>query len=147
MVHRRFMPLLGILVLIGALNGASALASRHATLQVRHTRVGPILVDGQGYTLYSFTKDGRNRDVCAAIASCLRVWPALVSSHPSAGPGVKRRLMGTIEVAGVGRQVTYAGHPLYTFIDDSRAAETDNLNKFQSGGYWPGIAPSGRAIR
>jgi hypothetical protein len=47
----------------------------------------------------------------------------------------------------VGRQVTYAGHPLYSYVGDNRPAETDNINIFQSHGYWPAIAPSGRAVK
>jgi Secreted repeat of unknown function len=47
----------------------------------------------------------------------------------------------------VGRQVTYAGHPLYSYVGDNRPAETDNINIFQSQGYWPAIAPSGRAVK
>jgi predicted lipoprotein with Yx(FWY)xxD motif len=108
---------------------------------------GTILLDSQGYTLHTFTKDTRNRDDCASLAGCLYVWPALVSGKPTEGPGVKRRLVGTIAVRGVGRQVTYAGHPLYSYVGDSRPAETDNINIFQSQGYWPAIAPWGRAVK
>lgn len=100
-------------------------------------RAHTILVDGEGYTLYTFTKDTRNRDDCASLAGCLYVWPALVSGKPTVGPGVKRRLVGTIAVPRVGRQVTYAGHPLYGYVGDSRPAETDNINIFQSDGYCP----------
>jgi Secreted repeat of unknown function len=62
---------------------------------------------------------------------------------PTERPGVNRRLVGTIAVRGVGRQVTYAGHPLYSYVGDTRPGESDNINIFQSGGYWPAIAPSG----
>jgi predicted lipoprotein with Yx(FWY)xxD motif len=146
-MRRMFVLLAGIVVLGASLASAPALASRRSTLQVRRTRVGTILVDSQGYTLYTFSQDGRNRDVCAKLAGCLYTWPALVSGRPSAGAGVKRGLIGTIKVQGVGRQVTYAGHPLYTYVGDNRAGETDNINIYQSGGYWPAITASGRAIK
>jgi predicted lipoprotein with Yx(FWY)xxD motif len=146
-VRRRVGLCAAITLLVAALAGATAVAGKRPTLQVRRTRVGAILVDSQGYTLYTFTKDTRNRDNCADLAGCLYVWPALVSAKPTVGPGVKRRLVGTIEGPRAGRQVTYAGHPLYTYVGDSRAAETDNINIFQSQGYWPAIAPSGRAVR
>jgi predicted lipoprotein with Yx(FWY)xxD motif len=43
-------------------------------------------------------------------------WPALTTSGPPvAGPGVERRLLGSIQRKGIGRQVTYGGHPLYLF--------------------------------
>ena len=43
-------------------------------------------------------------------------WPAFTTDGaPIAGPGVNKRLLGTVERPGVGDQVTYAGHPLYLF--------------------------------
>jgi len=146
-VHRR----LKLLVLLTALMASScvlALAStRHPTLQLRRTSIGTILVDASGYTLYAFSKDGRNHDVCAREIACLAVWPALVSSHPTAGAGVKRRLIGTIRVTGVGRQVTYAGHPLYTYDGDDQPGETAYVNTFQSGGYWPALDAAGHEVK
>lgn len=43
-------------------------------------------------------------------------WPAFTTTGPIvAGHGVNRFLLGTIYRPGVGRQVTYNGHPLYLF--------------------------------
>jgi len=44
------------------------------------------------------------------------------------------------------RQVTYAGHPLYTFIGDRKPGQTagEGLNNF--GATWDAIAPNGRSI-
>src|SRR5579859_1165393 len=86
-------------------------AARGAKLQLRHTALGTILVDGAGHTVYGFTRDSRNHDRCAATAGCTGIWPLLTSTGtPTAGPGVKRSLVSTIKVGGA-RQVTYAGHP------------------------------------
>lgn len=142
---RRRIALLAAIMLFGV--APETVAAARPTLQARRTPAGTILVDSQGDTLYAFTKDIRNRDNCAGLPGCLYVWPALVSARPTAGPGVNRRLVGTIRVARVGRQVTYAGHPLYTYVGDSHPAETDNINIYQSQGYWPAIAPSGRLVR
>jgi predicted lipoprotein with Yx(FWY)xxD motif len=47
-------------------------------------------------------------------------WPALTTNaSPIAGPGVERRLLGTVERKGIGDQITYAGHPLYLFDPSS----------------------------
>ncbi len=47
-------------------------------------------------------------------------WPALTSSvKPVAEKGVNQKLLGTVFRRGVGRQVTYAGHPLYLFDPSS----------------------------
>jgi hypothetical protein len=43
-------------------------------------------------------------------------WPAFTTTAtPQAGSGVNQRLLGTVDRPGIGRQVTYAGHPLYLF--------------------------------
>jgi predicted lipoprotein with Yx(FWY)xxD motif len=144
---RRSVLIVGLAVLACWWAAGPVLASGHPTLQLRRTRAGTILVDSQGYTLYTFSRDSRNHDACANIAECLEVWPALTSAHPTGGAGIRRGLVGTIEVPGVGHQVTYDGHPLYRFVGDSRPGETSNINTYQSGGYWPAIAASGRSIR
>jgi len=48
-------------------------------------------------------------------------WPALTSTGaPVAGPGVNPKLLGSVYRRGIGRQVTYGGHPLYLFDTPSR---------------------------
>lgn len=141
-------------VLVGlalGLAGAPVASARHrasgVTINLRHTRVGTILVNGRGFTLYAFTPDTRNHDACAGIRECLALWPAVTTRGPiHAGRGVKRRLLGTIRLRNGVRQVTYAGRPLYTFIQDRRAGEVDHVNIFQFGGYWPAVDASGNEV-
>jgi predicted lipoprotein with Yx(FWY)xxD motif len=48
-------------------------------------------------------------------------WPALTTTGaPVAGPGVDRKLLGSVYRRGIGRQVTYGGHLLYLFDNASR---------------------------
>ena len=125
---------------------AGALGSR-AELKLRRTSVGTILVDSRGFTLYAFTKDRPNHDACAAIAGCLRIWPALTTvGKPIAGPGVKASLIGTIPVRGL-RQVTYAGHPLYGYIIDTGPGQTFYINVLQFTGRWPALNAAGHEVK
>ena len=95
---------------------ARAQDSRAAKIQLRHTEVGKVLVDSSGFTVYRFSKDPRNSDTCVKISGCTNLWPPLMSSgRPVAGPGVRSALLSTIKLPGGGRQVTYAGHPLYRY--------------------------------
>src|ERR1700751_879691 len=88
-------------------------AARGAKLEIRSTSLGSILANGRGLTVYMFTRDSINHDSCVAINGCTGIWPLVTSSGaPTAGPGVKRSLLGTITLPGGDRQVTYAGHPL-----------------------------------
>jgi predicted lipoprotein with Yx(FWY)xxD motif len=146
---KRIATVISALVLAITLPSALAGASgRHARLQLRQTKLGVILVNGRGFTLYAFTKDSRNKDVCVTIKGCLGAWPALTSSdRPIAGAGVKARLIGTINVRGVGRQVTYNGFPLYTYVGDSRPGQTYYVNFFQFSGRWPALNAAGQLVK
>jgi predicted lipoprotein with Yx(FWY)xxD motif len=122
-------------------------AARAAQLQLRHTALGSILVNRAGHTLYLFTRDSRNHDRCAAIAGCTGIWPLVTTTGtPTLGPGVKRSLVGTIKVAGA-RQVTYAGHPLYTYIADSGPGDTSYVGQSQFGGKWYALNAAGHIVK
>lgn len=123
-------------------------AARGTTLQLRHTALGNILVNSRGLTLYAFTRDARNRDSCTTISGCTGIWPALRSNGiPAAGPGVKRSLVGAIKLAGGRRQVTYAGHPLYTYIGDSGPGDTSYVGQMQFGGRWFALNAAGHVVK
>ncbi len=146
---RRILILVAATALAASLAAGPAGARGHrAKLELRRTRVGRILVDGAGFTLYAFTKDRRNRDVCARITACLGTWPPLTTSgRVLAGPGVKRSLIGTIRLRGGVSQVTYAGHPLYTYVADTGPAETFYINILQFGGRWPALNAAGGEVK
>ena len=146
---KRISLFFGVLAIGAALPAGLAGASPgHATLKLRKTSVGTILVNGSGFTLYAFTKDSRNKDVCMSISSCTGVWPVLrTGGKPVADPGVKASLIGTITVKGGAKQVTYAGHPLYTYSGDSSPGETFYVNASQFGGNWPALNAAGHEVK
>jgi predicted lipoprotein with Yx(FWY)xxD motif len=104
-----------VLVAVAAMAATGGAATRKGALvKVSKTTLGRILVDSRGRTLYLFEKDKSRGSMCSG--SCATFWPPLLTSgKPRAGAGVKAALLGTIKRAGGARQVTYRGHPLYTF--------------------------------
>ena len=146
---KRVLTIIATVVLTATLPTALAGASgRRAKLQLRETKLGMILVNGHGFTLYAFTKDSRNRDACVNIKGCLGAWPALTtSSKPMAAQGVSASLIGTINIKGVGIQVTYAGHPLYTYVGDSSPGSTFYVNRLQFRGRWPALDAVGNEVK
>jgi predicted lipoprotein with Yx(FWY)xxD motif len=126
---------------------ASAHVSRATEVLLRHTSLGSILTSSAGLTLYEFTRDRGGEDSCLKVHGCAHEWPALTTSGtPSAGPGVKASLLSSVRIAGGAKQVTYAGHPLYTFVDDSRGStEYVGVNEF--GGYWYALNASGHTVK
>jgi predicted lipoprotein with Yx(FWY)xxD motif len=126
----------------------SASASRVAKVQLRHTSLGKILVDSSGFTLYRFTKDGRNQDTCARISQCLSTWPALTTSgKPLAGPGVRASLLSTIRLPNGKKQVTYAGHALYRYANAEERGETTYVSAMQFGGSWDAVNAAGNTVK
>ena len=86
------------------------------------TRLGQILVDGSGRTPYLFLADKGTQSACNSSA-CVQYWPpVLTSGAPKAGAGVTASLLGTTARQDGTTEVTYAGHPLYYFISDQKAA-------------------------
>ena len=125
-------------------NRLVAHSSHAATVQLRHTSLGSILVSSSGRTLYEFTRDHGGKNSCAAISGCSAVWPSLkASARPTAGSGVKASLLSTTS----GKQVTYAGHPLYTYSGDSGPGKTSYVGAKSFGGTWYAIDASGGAVR
>ena len=132
-----------------AANSASFDASIAAapTVRLEPTGLGQILVDSSGRTLYLFTRDRHERDSCAKVSGCLQTWPALTTTHkPRAGAHVRASLLGTIKLHGRLRQVTYAGHPLYTYALDFAGRSTFNIGSDEYGGEWLAVNAAGEAV-
>jgi predicted lipoprotein with Yx(FWY)xxD motif len=126
----------------------TAHAGRAAKVQLHSTSLGKILVSASGLTLYSFTKDPRNKDVCVKISGCSEIWMGLsTSAKPTAGPGVKASLLSTIALPGGTKQVTYAGHPLYLYVPASERAETSYVGATQFGGRWDAVNAAGKPVK
>lgn len=115
-----------------------------ATVSLRSTAYGKILVDSGGYTLYLWAKDTKDKSGCSG--ACLDVTPfVLVSGKPTAGPGVSQNLLGTIKVNG-GNEVTYNGSPLYTFVSDFQPGLILGEGNEAFGGPWWVVSATGKAI-
>jgi predicted lipoprotein with Yx(FWY)xxD motif len=121
-------------------------ASNRAVVALRTTALGNVLVDARGRTLYQFGKDKHGRSACSG--ACATYWPALLSTaKPRPGRGVHAALLGVTKRTNGKLQVTYAGHPLYTFFGDTKAGQTNGEGLTDFGGIWDAIAASGRAVQ
>jgi predicted lipoprotein with Yx(FWY)xxD motif len=124
---------------------AATVSAAKKTVEVRSTRLGRLLVDSQGHTLYLFRKDSRGKSACSG--ECAKFWPPLrVIGKPTAGSGVSAAKLGTISRSDGKRQVTYNGHPLYTFLQDSRPGQTRGQGLTAFGGAWFVLSPAGSQI-
>jgi predicted lipoprotein with Yx(FWY)xxD motif len=122
-----------------------ATAAAKSTVEVRRTSLGKILVNSQGHTLYLFKKDSRDKSTCTG--ACAEFWPPLrASGKPTAGRGSIASKLGTTRRSDGRPQVTYNGHPLYTFQKDTRAGQTNGQGLTAFGASWFTVAPAGNQI-
>jgi len=116
------------------------------TIGVGATRLGSVLVDGTGRTLYLFVADSGTQSSCNSSA-CVQYWPpVLTTGAPQAGTGANASLLGTTTRNDGKTEVTYAGHPLYYFISDKKAGDVSGQGINAFGGPWYVVSPSGMQI-
>lgn len=119
-----------------------------ADVQVSETSdFGPILVNGEGMSLYGFMGDTQGSGTSACTDECAAEWPPLtVEGDPVAGEGVDETLLGTITRDDGSTQVTYNGWPLYLFTFDTTAGDTNGQGVTDEFGLWLLISPTGEQI-
>jgi predicted lipoprotein with Yx(FWY)xxD motif len=132
---------LGALVLASSAFAQSAHSSKGTIVMTRSTSLGTILVTSSGRSLYLDTADKKGHPGCTS--SCLSIWPPLKATGTvKAEGGAKAADIGTTKIAGGIKQVTYNGHPLYTFASDTKSGQTSGEG--ESGFYV--VSPSGNKI-
>ncbi|MEO9137583.1 MAG: hypothetical protein ABI345_00800 [Jatrophihabitans sp.] len=152
-------PAVAVLALAGCGSGGHAAAGgdsllrlpvpAQVTVSVRTlSGLGPVLVDGQGRTLYMFPPDAGSRVTCTG--GCAGTWPPLViakGKKPAGGAGVNREVLATLADPNSGALiVTYAGYPLYRYAGDVTAGTATGQALFNSGGPWYVLNPDGQPV-
>ena len=109
------------------------------------SQFGQIIFDSEQQAIYLFDKETSSTSEC--YGACAEAWPpVLTDGEPQAGTGADAKLLGTTERDDGSTQVTYAGHPLYYYVDDPPGQVLcQNVEEF--GGLWLVVEPSGEAVR
>ncbi len=116
---------------------------KEATINVAtDAKLGKILVDDKGMTLYMYTKDEPDKSNCSG--KCIEFWPALLTQgHPTLGDGVDASMVGSATLADGSMIVTYNHMPLYYFIKDKAPGETTGQG---NNNVWYVVSPDGKAV-
>lgn len=123
----------------------SAAASGTTIAVATNAKLGQILVDGKGMTVYLFVADTGTSSNC--YTTCAQIWPpVLTTGPPQPGAGVQASLLGTTTRTDGKIEVTYSGHPLYYFVQDKQSGDTTGQGVNGFGGLWWVLSPSGTAI-
>jgi predicted lipoprotein with Yx(FWY)xxD motif len=106
--------------------------------------VGQVLVDSKGMTLYYFQKDQKGSGKSKCSGACASAWPPLTTGGAAkAMSGVQASMLGTIKRSDGTTQVTYAGWPLYTFVEDKKPGEDNGTDSKAFGASWYPLHPNG----
>jgi predicted lipoprotein with Yx(FWY)xxD motif len=137
--------MLGIVGFLVAGSVARSATQTNGTVSLRKTKLGEILVNSKGHTLYMFAKDKNGKSSCSG--SCAKFWPPyLQHGRATAGSGVKASLLGTTRRSNGSMQVTYKKHPLYGFALDKKAGQTNGEGNVAFGGKWYAVSAKGAAV-
>jgi predicted lipoprotein with Yx(FWY)xxD motif len=120
-------------------------AAAAASVALRSTPLGQILVDGSGRTLYLFEADKVGMSTC--YGNCASVWPPLLTSGtPVAGAGLDEMLLTTTSRKDGSLEVVYNGHPLYYFVSDKQAGDTTGQAISSFGANWYVLSAGGDKV-
>jgi predicted lipoprotein with Yx(FWY)xxD motif len=130
---------------LGAASASSSSASGSTKIAVASSKLGRILVNGSGRTLYLFARDRQGKSACSG--SCAVYWPPLIAAGKlSAVAGARASLLGKTRRPDGRLQVTYRNHPLYRYAGDASQGQTNGQGLDTSGGEWWVLSPAGNKI-
>ena len=85
--------------------------------------VGNYLADGNGMTLYTFSKDKSGKSACTG--ECLTQWPVFYVNPELVVEGCEQSDFGSFTRDDGAEQTTYKGKPLYYYVKDEKPGQTN----------------------
>jgi predicted lipoprotein with Yx(FWY)xxD motif len=126
-------------------SSTSASAGTGALVATAPTGIGTVVVDHTGRTVYEFANDTGTTSTCTG--ECASDWPPVIApaTLPATVPGVSGAL-GSTERSDGSRQLTVAGHPVYTYEGDSAPGQTHGNGITLNGGLWTAVSADGSPL-
>ncbi|TMR11565.1 hypothetical protein ETD86_35325 [Nonomuraea turkmeniaca] len=125
--------------------GGTGLADQvpSAPVAIGDTKIGKILVDGEGRTLYLFERDTEGKSTC--YGGCAENWPPyLTDGEPTAEEGTKADLLSTTNRKDGSEQVVYGKWPLYYYHEDKKPGDTFGHDIDEFGAEWYALQADGK---
>ena len=108
---------------------------------------GKVLTNAKGLTLYWYAIDTANKSNCNG--KCATFWPPVPANTKVSGVSLPGKF-GSITRSDGSKQLTYDGHPLYTFVEDTAPGMDKGNGITTSGGntadLWWAVTPSGAKL-
>lgn len=117
--------------------------AKPTTLEVASvTKLGKVVTDGEGKTLYRFDNDTARPPASTCQDACAKAWPPVWADAESPEvKGVEKSLIGKVKRPDGKWQVTLGGWPLYRFAKDKSPGDVKGQGV---GGSWYAAAPTGK---
>ncbi len=114
--------LIGSGVLLSARQSVAEAAEKAGLKIMAKEGIGKYLADGNGITLYRFTKDEMNNSHC--LEGCAVNWPPFYFDPAVVENGLEPGDFAVITRTDSRQQTTYQGMPLYYFKNDKFPGDT-----------------------
>ena len=131
----RLLALFPLALVLAACGSSSDGGDKAPVSSASKAKVGRVIVDAGGRTLYRFTAEGQGRPVCTG--ACVRTWPPATVSDDG---GLPDHVATVDRPDGGGLQLTYDGHPLYRYVGDHSAHDANGEGV---GGQWYAVKAGG----
>jgi predicted lipoprotein with Yx(FWY)xxD motif len=129
----------------GSSSAPTPSSGARGSVKLASTKLGKVLVDAQGRALYLFEADKGTMSACGG--ACATIWPPLTTAgEPTAGPGLAASKLGTTKRSDGATEVTYNGHPLYTYAGDSAPGQTSGQGLDDFGAEWYTLSARGDKV-
>ena len=140
----RWVAIIGLAIVLAGCGGSKS-GSGSADVKLASSKLGKIVVDRNGRTLYLFAADKNGKSTCSG--ACATTWPPVTAASASGGDGLDDGALGTTTRADGTQQITYHGHPLYYYAGDGKtpgSMKGEGLDTF--GAEWYVVDSSGKAV-
>ncbi|MEV7085262.1 SCO0930 family lipoprotein [Streptomyces sp. NPDC093085] len=122
--------------------GTAAAAKPAGQLAVWDSKkLGKVLTDSEGFTLYRFDKDTPTPPKSNCEGDCATTWPVVAAGDAKAAAGTEASLLGEITRADGTKQLTIDGWPMYRYAKDTSPGDANGQGV---GGTWFASAPDGK---
>src|SRR5215469_11944609 len=120
-----------LVVSVATASGAASPVSTGGANALKSTTIGgvTVLTNAKGFTLYWFAPDSPTKSACNG--SCTGYWPPVGKATLASGVA---GTLTTITRSDGSKQAVYNGHPLYTYIQDTKPGQATGNNVNLNGG-------------
>ena len=131
-----------VLLLIAEAGAGAPAATAGTGAALKTGKVGSVtvLTTAKGLTVYTFAAD-TTPGKSSCYGSCAAYWPPVIGAA-SAAAGIPGTFATITRTDGT-KQVTWNGHPLYTYVGDHGPGTATGNNLNINGGLWKEITVSG----